>query len=129
MPAARCSSWNSDYGPITRNESQKAPPFSVTGLVHVGPLYCCDFAGKKLYVLLFTCAVIRAVHLELVESLSCESTVMALRRFIYRRGMPSVLMSDNAKCFWAAMDTLVKLFGPDGPNWRFIAPRAPLWGG
>ena len=99
-----------------------APPFSVTGLDHGGPLNCCDFAGKKLYVLLFTCAVIIAVHLELVESLSCESTAMALRRFISRRGMPSVLMSDNAKCFWAAKDKLVKLSGPDGPNLRFIAP-------
>ena len=115
--------------PLPEMRVKQAPPFSVTGLDHGGPLYCCDFAGKKFYVLLFTCAVIRAVHLELVESLSCESTVMALRRFISRRGIPSVLMSDNAKCFWAAKDKLVKLFGPDGPNWRFIAPRAPWWGG
>ena len=60
----------------------------MTGLDHAGPLYCCDFPGKKFYVLLFTCTVIRAVHLELVDSMSCEATVMALRRFFARRGMP-----------------------------------------
>ena len=112
-------------------ESNKPRPFRSQGWTTGDHIYCCDFAGKKFYVLLFTCAVIRAVHLELVESLSCESTVyiMALRRSISRRGMPSVLVSDNAKCFWAANDRLVKVFGPDGPKWRFIAPHAPWWGG
>ena len=40
----------------------QAPPFLVSGLDHGGPLYCCDFVGKKLYILLFTCAVTRAIH-------------------------------------------------------------------
>ena len=95
----------------------------------MGPLYSCDYVGKKFDIILFTCAITRAVHLELVESLSAETTVMALRRFIARRGMPSILMSDNAKGFVAAKDHLLKLFGPDGPEWRYIAPRAPWWGG
>ena len=60
--------------PLPEMRVKQASPFSVIGLDHGGPLYCCDFAGKKFYVLLFTCAVIRAVHLELVGSLSCEST-------------------------------------------------------
>ena len=106
-----------------------APPFGVTGLDHGGPLFCCDCVGKKFYILLFTCAVVRAVHLELVESLSCESTVLALRRFIARRGMPSILMSDNAKGFVAARDHVLEVFGSEGPDWRFIVPRAPWWGG
>ena len=106
-----------------------APAFSVTGVDHCGPLYCCDFPGRKFYVLLFTCAVVRAVHLELVEALSCEHTLYAVRRFIARRGMPSVIMSDNAKGFQAAGRQMVRSFGPEGPDWKFIVPRAPWWGG
>ena len=67
--------------PLPAMRVTQAPPFSVSGLDHGGPLYCCDFVGKKFYILLFTCAVTRAIHLELVESLSCEATLLALRRF------------------------------------------------
>ena len=83
--------------PLPNLRVNPAPPFSVTGLDHAGPLYCCDFRGKKFYVLLFTCAVVQALHLESVSSLSCDETMLALRRFISRWGMPSVSMSDNAK--------------------------------
>ena len=67
--------------PLPEMRVAQSPPFSVTGLDHGGPLYCGDYVGKKYYILLLTCVVTRAVHLELVESLSCETTVMALRRF------------------------------------------------
>ena len=115
--------------PLPELRVKQAPPFSVTGLDHGGPLYTCDNIGKKFYILLFTCAVTRALHLELVDALSCETTVFAIRRFIARRGMPSILMSDNAKGFLAARSTLIKHLGSDGPQWKFIAPRAPWWGG
>ena len=115
--------------PLPRLRVTPSPPFAVSGLDHAGPLFCCDLPGKKFYVLLFTCAVTRALHLELVSSLSCEDTLMAVRRFASRRGMPSVLMSDNAKGFKAASVQKLKVLGPDGPEWKFIAPRAPWWGG
>ena len=35
----------------------------------------------------------------------------------------------KAMRFHAAREQLMKLFGPDGPVWRFIAPSAPWWGG
>ena len=56
---------------------------------------------------------------------------MALRRFISRRGMPSIILSvsDNAKGFWAAKQRLLAMYGSEGPDWRFIAPRVPWWGG
>ncbi len=115
--------------PLPDLRVRKSPPFSVVGIDHGGPLYCCDFPGIKFYVLLFTCAVVRAVHLELVTSLSSETTLLAVRRFIALRGMPSVIMSDNAKGFTAASLQLLHQFGPDDPEWRFFAPRAPWWGG
>ena len=66
---------------------------------HAGPLYCCDTPLKKYWVLLFTCGVVRAVHLELVDTLSTYDTVLAFRRLVARRGLPKVIYSDNAKGF------------------------------
>ena len=115
--------------PLPEVRVKPTPSFAITGMDHGGPLYCCNHPGKKFYILLFTCAVTRALHLELVDSLSGETTIMAIRRFIARRGMPSIFMSDNAKGFKAAADKLMISFGNDGPRWRFIAPLSPWWGG
>ena len=104
-------------------------PFSVTGLDHAGPLYCCGFPRKKLWVLLFTCEVIRAVHLELVESLSTDQTLLAIRRLAASPGLPRVIFSDNAKGFVASPQQLQKQFGHVAPDWRFIATHSSWWGG
>ena len=84
--------------PLPELRVKPAPPFAIVGIDHTGALFCCDLPGK-FYVLLFTCAVVRAVHLELVDSLSVKDTLLALRRFAARRGVPSVIYSDNAKGF------------------------------
>ncbi|KAL0146798.1 hypothetical protein M9458_057737 [Cirrhinus mrigala] len=55
------------------------------------------------YIALFTCAVTRAVHLELVSSQSTES-------FLSRRGLCKVIYSDNAKTFKRANQDLSKLW-------------------
>ena len=115
--------------PLTGDRVTRSPPFSVTGIDHAGPLYCSDYPKKKLYVLLFTCAVTRAVHLELVDSMSLADTMLALRRFFARRGLPTILYSDNAKSFIAAQGKLISDFGPLAPRWKFIVPRSPWWGG
>ncbi|XP_063856262.1 uncharacterized protein LOC135098011 [Scylla paramamosain] len=106
-----------------------APPFAVTGLDFTGPLFSADHPGKKLYVLLFTCAVIRAVHLELTESMSLVDCMRAIRRFVARRGIPNVFYSDNAKTFVAASTEVQKVFGHLAPRWKFNVPRSPWWGG
>ena len=115
--------------PLPELRVKPAPPFSVTGLDYAGPLYCTDMSAKKLYILLFTCAVIRAVHLELTDSLSLSDCIFAIRRFAARRGLPSVFYSDNAQTFVAVSLRLRQHFGPLAPNWKFIVPRAPWWGG
>ena len=114
--------------PLPGSRVKKARPFSVVGLDHAGPLYCADRKGK-VYILLFTCAVIRAVHLELVNSLNLEDFLLGFRRFVSRRGMPRIIWSDNAKTFVAAEEKLPKMFGPLSPRWNFIVPRSPWWGG
>ena len=50
----------------------EVPPFCRVGVDFAGPLYVKGKKGemKKVYIALFSCCVIRAVHLELVEDLS-----------------------------------------------------------
>ena len=84
---------------------------------------------KKFWVLLFTCGVVRAVHLELVESLSTPETILAIRRLSAQRGLPEVIYSDNAKGFTASPTALQRQFGHVAPEWKFIAPHSPWWGG
>lgn len=119
---------NQSIAPSPADRITRSHPFSVVGIDHAGPLYCQDTAGKKHYILLFTCGTIRAVHLELVPSLSLTDFMLAMRKFIARRGLPSTIYSDNAKTFEAA-SKLVKQFGPASPSWKFSIPLAPWYGG
>lgn len=115
--------------PLPGSRVRQSPPFSVIGIDHAGPLYCSDLDGRKNYILLITCAVTRAIHLELVPSLSLSDFMLAFRRFVSRRGLPSIVYSDNAKTFVGAPQEILKYFGTFGLDWRYIAPRAPWWGG
>lgn len=109
--------------------------FSVVGVDTTGPLYLED--GSKVWVILFTCATFRAVHFELVVSLSTESFLMAFRRFVARRGVVSVCYSDNGTNFVGYRNLLKSLDWSkiqnetlgEGIKWKFIPPNAPWWGG
>ena len=71
---------NQPAAPLPYLGVQQAPPFTVVGLDYAGPLFCCDRPNRKLYILLFTCAVVRAIHLELTDSLSLPDFMLAFRR-------------------------------------------------
>ena len=43
---------------------------------------------------LFTCLTVRAIHVEVAHSLSADSMINALRRFIKLRGCPKEIRSD-----------------------------------
>ncbi|KAL2076831.1 hypothetical protein ACEWY4_027575 [Coilia grayii] len=100
-----------------------------------------DFLFVKSDFLFVKCALVRAVHLELVSSQSTEHFLLAIKRFIARRGLCKVIYSDNAKTFkraeqdlkelWESIkDThLLEYFSDRGISWRFIAERAAWWGG
>ncbi|KAG1682986.1 hypothetical protein GQR58_010380 [Nymphon striatum] len=120
---------NEPIAPLPRLRVKEAPPFTIVGLDYAGPLYCCDQHGKKFYILLFTCAVVRAVHLELCESLKLSDFLLGFSRFASRRGLPTAVYSDNAKTFLAAKFELRKIYDDQAPQWKFIVPRSPWWGG
>jgi hypothetical protein len=82
-----------------------------------------------MYICLYTCAVVRAVLLELTESLTTHEFVLCFRKFAARRSLPRTIYSDNAKTFKAAPEKLKEIYGTNAPKWKCIVPRAPWWGG
>lgn len=106
--------------------------FEVCGIDMAGPVYLKE--NVKAYITVFSCAVVRAIHLELVLSLSTESFIQALRRFISRRGRPMTIISDNGtnfvgtenlfKCLdWEKIQSVQRI------KWKFNPPSSPWWGG
>lgn len=53
----------------------------------------------KAYLCIFVCLGTKAVHLELVSSLSTEAFIAAFTRFVSRRGLPSLIRSDRGTNF------------------------------
>ncbi|GFW65018.1 integrase catalytic domain-containing protein [Trichonephila clavipes] len=74
-------------GLLPQDRERDAAVFEITGLDLAGPLILKN--GEKNWILILTCAVYRAIHLELLTSVSIESFLLGLRRFIARRGRPS----------------------------------------
>ncbi|EFP02481.1 hypothetical protein CRE_26836, partial [Caenorhabditis remanei] len=73
-------------------------PFKHIGLDYLGPLsyHIGPNTEGKFWVLLITCLVTRAIHLECVTSNHTTGFVNAFRRFTSRRGIPKSILSDNA---------------------------------
>ncbi|OXA64746.1 Pro-Pol polyprotein [Folsomia candida] len=112
-----------------------AKVFQVVGIDLAGPFFLKN--GSKAWMVLYTCAVYRAIHLELVSSLSTEDFLLSLHRFISRRGRPAIIYSDNGTNFEGA-NNAIKLMDwkrieqesrVSRIKWKFSAPAAPWWGG
>lgn len=87
--------------PLPRDRLAKTSPFNVVGVDFCGPLYSrtSSQSSTKLFIVVFSCAVTRAVHLELTSDLSTRTFLLAFQRFTSRRGIPSTVYSDNASTF------------------------------
>ena len=121
---------------------QVAPVFSKVGVDFFGPLRVKHLRKQeKRYGCLFTCLVTRAVHLEVAFSLSTDSFIMCLTRFIARRGKPTVIYSDNGTNFVGAnrelrecindcnQDMIGRVLSQERIQWVFNPPAAPHMGG
>ncbi|XP_043203715.1 uncharacterized protein LOC122371441 [Amphibalanus amphitrite] len=115
-----------ETAPLPRERASSGTPFSQLGVDLGGPIFAKDGGNiVKTYFVIFTCAVVRAVHIELVKGLSTRDFLQAFDRFAARRGMPKTVTSDNATNFKGAAAHLAH----SGVTWKFNAPRAPWWGG
>lgn len=130
--------------PWPRDKLTRSVPFQKTGLDYFGPLYVKqpDGSQKKVWVCLFTCVVVRAIHLEIVADMTAEQFIMALRRFIARRGKPSHIISDNASQFklsksaiditwndFITDESVTSYIANEGIEWTFIVELSPWMGG
>ena len=128
-----------DPPPLIKERIQNAQPFEFTGVDFTGALYMRNGGDEsKVYICLYTCAVSRALHLEIVTDLTVETFLQAFRRFSSRKSLPKILISDNASTYMAAAEELLKLFNSPlltetltrkGVVWKFIPKRAPWYGG
>ncbi|XP_067204116.1 uncharacterized protein [Linepithema humile] len=128
----------------------EAVPFTNTGIDFCGPFYIKEkkFRNRsriKVYICVFVCLVIKAVHLEIVSDLTSEGFIAALRRFIARRGLPAHIYSDNGSNFVGANNQLKEMYAlfsseqhqnivnkfvcEQRITWHFIPPGAPHFGG
>lgn len=60
----------------------KRYPFEAVGIAFVGPIYViAEGTTLEGHIMLFTCAVTRAIHLELANDMSTKAFLLAFRRF------------------------------------------------
>ena len=105
--------------------------FENVGLDYAGPLFTRDIFGNsgktfKSYILIFTCAATRNTHLELVPSETSDMLLLAIRRFIARKGLPRALISDNFKT--VKSKEIKHLILSLNIKWKFILEKSPWWG-
>ncbi|XP_058817780.1 uncharacterized protein LOC131681089 [Topomyia yanbarensis] len=126
-----------------------ARAFAYSGLDYCGPFLVRPLVGRgasvKIYVALFVCLVVKAVHLEVVADLTSVACINAVKRFVARRGRVLELHCDNATAFVgadrelkAARQAFREQFRNkewdnycvnSGITFRFIPARSPHFGG
>ena len=99
----------------------------------------------KDYIAIFVCFATRAVHIEVVTSLTTDAFIAALRRFIACRGNPKTMYIDNGTNFQGAANELHDVYkmlqstsqmvivqdflATEGCDWKFIPPHGPHFRG
>lgn len=117
------------------------PAFHSTGMDCFGPFEV--KVGRRLekrWGIIFKCLTTRAVHLDTLSTIDTDAFLMALRRFIARRGTPAELFSDQGtnfkggerelrEAFREISPELQQLLAPQKISFRFNPPAAPHFGG
>lgn len=120
-----------------------SPPFSYCGIDCFGPFLVKD--GRKMlkrYALLITCFASRAVHIEILDDMTTDCFIDALRRVVAIRGPIRQIRSDRGTNFvgasrelkraWEEMpkdDLKTALLGKFQCEWQFNPPSASHTGG
>ncbi len=137
-------------GQLPADRLKPGSVFERTGVDYAGPVMVKSGPVRKptlvkAYICVFVCLAVKAVHLEVVSDLTSKAFIAAFRRFISRRGKPSIMWSDNGTNFVGAANELKDLFSflremttqrklsefcsSQRVTWKFIPERAPHFGG
>ena len=124
--------------------------FDKVGVDYAGPLlvkhgYVRKPTVVKTYICVFVCLAVKAVHLELVSDLTTEAFLSCLRRFVSRRGLPTLIWSDNGTNFVGAdreikelyhflekddtQQSISRFLTDQKIEWKFNPPSSPHFGG
>ncbi|XP_075438936.1 uncharacterized protein LOC142481354 [Ascaphus truei] len=131
--------------PVDRLNTE--PPFTYVGLDVFGPWMVISrrtrggLANSKRWAVLFTCMSMRAIHIEVIESMDASSFINALRRFFAVRGPVKQIRSDCGTNFVGACkelqidtkdnrDNSIKRYLRDQEcTWTFNPPHSSHMGG
>ena len=127
-------------GQLPTDRTHGGAGFEVIGTDFAGPIYykLSQKREGKAYLVIFSCSLSRAVHLELVPNLETSTFLPCLKRLIARRGCPAVIYSDNGSTFLEAAKWLKQVRSDEklqgfleshDIQWKFNLSRAPWWGG
>jgi hypothetical protein len=128
----------------------KLKAFENTGIDFAGPFLLKVGRGKarkKVWILVLTCMVVRAVHFEVCGGLDTTCVINALSRFCDTRGVPDTITSDNQASYHKADNELKEWYASidwdevqrqtsfgfkpfsSGITWHFNPPLGSHFGG
>ena len=104
-------------GNLPRERTEGKTPFQVIGVDYASPIKYrvkAKMEGNyKAYILLYTCSLTLALHLDLLPSLETKEFLRSFKRFCARRGRPETLYSDNGKSFVGAAKWISKVMSDE----------------
>ena len=117
------------------------PPFYSTGTDCFGPFSVkIGRRTERRWGIIWKCMTVRAIYLDLLESLDTDAFLMSFTRFRSRRGTPHEILCDNGTNFKGGETELKKAFEEMAPSlqerlakhqvrFKFNPPVAPHFGG
>ena len=129
--------------PLPSLRVDKAYAFSYTGVDFAGPLHVKSSGstaseGEKVCICLYTCCVVRAIHLEIVQDMTAQAFLRCFKQFTARRGFPIKVLSDNRLTFKVVDRMLSSILNHPTVKVHFKGmkvqldfdlEKAPWWGG
>lgn len=93
---AKPKACESIMGDLPSERINQCFPFTNVGCDYAGLFYVKDHKTCKpilsiAWVLIFVCMITKVIHIDLVTDLSTQSFIACLKKFIARRGKPSVI--------------------------------------
>ncbi|XP_028414391.1 uncharacterized protein LOC114537541 [Dendronephthya gigantea] len=127
-------------GDLPKDRTTGGTAFEVIGTDFAGPIRYkrSNKRESKSYLVIFSCSLSRAVHLELMRNLETTSFIPCFKRLVARRGRPRTIYSDNGTTFVKASKWLKQIRNDErvqgllqqyDVSWKFNLSRAPWWGG